>query len=128
MELQRHYKIARLLFWFAQAIGIFMAAALLLFIGGTLITELIQDLIDIKEDYMVFVFFLCEVFMAAAFVISWFRKRMGALLIIVLSILISILWGRESINIVYLHLPLLFSGLLLLFYSYYKEWILKQKA
>jgi hypothetical protein len=128
MELQRHYRIARLLFWFAQAIGIFMAAALLLFIGGTLITELIQDLIDIKEDYMVFVFFLCEVFMAAAFIISWFRKRMGALLIIVLSILISILWGREAINIVYLHLPLLFSGLLLLFYSYYKEWILKQKA
>lgn len=128
MELQRHYRIARLLFWFAQAIGIFMAAALVLFIGGTLISELIQDLIEIKKDFMVFVLFLCEIFIAAAFVLSWFRKRMGALIIIVLSILVSILWGRESINFVYLHLPLLFSGLLLLFYSYYKEWILKQKA
>ena len=128
MELQRHYKMARLLFWFAQAIGIFMAAALVLFIGGTVISELLQDLIHIKEDYMVFMLFLCEIFIAAAFVLSWFRKRMGALIIIVLSILVSILWGRESINFVYLHLPLLFSGLLLLFYSYYKEWILKQKA
>ena len=128
MELQRHYKTARLLFWFAQAIGIFMAAALVLFIGGTVISELLQDLIHIKEDYMVFMLFLCEIFIAAAFVLSWFRKRMGALIIIVLSILVSILWGRESINFVYLHLPLLFSGLLLLFYSYYKEWILKQKA
>ena len=128
MELQRHYKIARLLFWFAQALGIFMAAALVIFIGGTLISELIQDLIDIKEDYMVFVFFICELFILASFIISWYRRRLGALIIIVLSILVSILWGRESINIVYLHLPLLFSGLLLLFYSYYKEWILKQKA
>lgn len=128
MELNGHYRFAQIVFWFAQVLGIIVAGGLVLFIGGTVISELLQDLIQIKEDYMVFVLFLCEMCLAGAFALSWFRKRMGALLIIGFSILIIILYGRESFTFVYLHLPLLFSGLLLLFYSYYKEWILKQKA
>lgn len=128
MELQGHYKLAQIVFWFGQVLGILVAGVLVVFVGGSLITELFHKLIDFREDFLVFVFFFCELCIAAAFVISWYRKRLGSLLIIAFTILISILWGRESINIVYLHLPVLFSGLLLLFYSYYKEWILKQKA
>lgn len=126
MELQGHYRLARIIFWFAQAIGVSTTILLLLFMGGNLVGELIEKVINFREDYMVFLFFLCEVFIAVSFVISWYRLRMGAALVIVFTILIGILWGRETINIVYLHLPLLFSGLILLFYSYYREWILKK--
>ena len=128
MKLSVHHRIARIIFWFAQAVGVVTILSLLIFIRGTLISEIRDQLIDFREDYTVFLFFLGEVFMAVAIIISWNRKRLGPVLVIVLSILIIIIWGREDINIVLLHLPLLFSGLLLLFYSYYKEWILKQKA
>ncbi|TFH20712.1 MAG: hypothetical protein E4H10_16330 [Bacteroidia bacterium] len=128
MELQVHYRSARLVFWFAQVIGVAMIVALLIFIGGTLISEILDKLIIFREDYMVYILFLFELLITGAFILSWYRRRNGAILIIVLSIVISILWGKEGLNFVLIHLPLLFSGLLLLFYSYYKEWILKQKA
>jgi hypothetical protein len=127
MNLSAHQRIAMIIFWFAQVLGAFMALALIIFIGSTLITEMIEKLIDFKEDYMIFVFFLCEVLVAVSFVISWNRKRLGAILVLLFIILILFLWGREDMNIILLHLPLLLSGLLLLLYSYYKEWILKQK-
>lgn len=126
MELNVHYRLARIIFWFTQAIGVSTTILLLLFIGGNLVSEIIEKVIDFREDYMVFLFFLCEVFIAVSFVITWYKLRMGALLVIIFTILIGILWGKESINIIYLHLPLLFSGLILLFYSYYREWILKK--
>jgi len=128
MKLAAHHRIAMIIFWFAQALGILTVLALLIFIGGTLIDELVNQLISFREDYEVFLFFFCEVLVAVAIRISWKRKRMGPLLMLALTILIGIVWGREDMNIILLHLPLLLSGLLLLFYSYYKEWILKQKA
>lgn len=126
MELKVHYRLARIIFWFAQAIGVSTSILLLLFIGGNLVGELIEKVINFKDDYMVFLYFFGEVFIAVSFVISWYRLRMGAALVIVFTILIGILWGRETINIIYFHLPLLLSGMILLFYSYYREWILKK--
>ena len=128
MNLHRHHNIARYTFWIAQAMAVLSSAFLLIFIGGTLISELINQVIDIKEDYGVFLFFFSEALVAVAIIISWKRKRRGPVLMLALTILIMVIWGREDLNIVLLHLPLLFSGLLLLFYSYYKEWILKRKA
>ena len=127
MHLDGHYQTGRYIFWFAQIVGGITVAALILFMGGTLISELIEKVIDIREDYMIFVIFLFEVLVAISFVISWKRKRLGPFLILFLTILICILWGRESLNIIWFHSPILISGLLLLFYSYYKEWILKRK-
>ena len=128
MKLAVHHRIAMIIFWFAQAVGVLTVLALLIFIGGTIIDELVNELISFKEDYAVFLFFFCEVLVAVAIIISWKNKRTGPLLMLALIILIGVVWGREDMNIILLHLPLLLSGLLLLFYSYYKEWILKQKA
>ena len=128
MNLDGHYRLGRFLFWFAQILGITTVALLILFIGGNLVGELIEKAIIIREDYKIFVIFLLEVLVLYSFVISWRRKRLGPILILFLSSLICVLWARESINIIWFHSPLLFSGLLLLFYSYYKEWILKRKA
>ncbi len=127
MNLASHERTARILFWFSQTLGMIVTGALLIFIGGSLISELIHKLIDFKEDYMVFVLLICEILLAFSFIISWYRKRQGSMLIILFSLLICILYWRETMSFVYLHLPVVFSGLLLLFYSYYKEWILKQK-
>ena len=128
MHLHRHHNIARYIFWIAQAIAVLSSAILLIFIGGTIISELINKVIDIKEDYGVFLFFFCEVLIAVAIINSWKRKRRGPVLMLALTILVIVIWGREDLNYLLLHLPLLLSGLLLLFYSYYKEWILKRKA
>lgn len=128
MNLNTHHNIARFVFWFAQAIGVITVVGLLIFIGGNLISELINKVIDIREDYSVFVFFFLEVLVALAIMDSWKRKRRGPVLMLAITFLILGLWGRDDMNIVLMHLPLLFSGLLLLFYSFYKEWILKQKA
>ena len=128
MRLAVHQRVAVTIFWFAQALGIVTVLAIIIFIGGTIIEELAHQLISFREDYEVFIFFFSEVLLAVAIRISWKRKRIGPLLMVALTILIGIIWGREDMNIILLHLPLLLSGLLLLFYSYYKEWILKQKA
>ena len=128
MNLSAHHRIAMIIFWVAQAIGIFTALALTVFIGGNLISELIEGLITIKEEYGLFIILFCEILVIVSFVISWNRKRLGPILVLVVTILILLLWGWEDMNFVLLHLPILFSGILLLFYYYYKEWILKQKA
>jgi len=128
MKIAVHQRVAVTIFWFAQAVGVITVLALIIFIGGTIIEELAHQLISFREDYEVFLFFFSEVLLAVAIRISWKRKRVGPLLMLALTILIGIIWGREDMNIIILHIPLLLSGLLLLFYSYYKEWILKQKA
>lgn len=128
MKLSSHQRTGTFIFWFAQILGGGTALAFIIFLGGTVITEIIDKVIDFKEDFSVFFFFFCEILVAVAFVISWRRKRLGAILVIVLALFLSIWSGRDSILFVYVHLPILFSGLLLLFYYYYKEWILKQKA
>lgn len=127
MNLQSHHRFGRYIFWFAQIVGVVTVAGLILFIGGNLISELIAKVLDVREDYSVFVFLLCEVLLGISYIISWKRKRLGPILIIIFTVLICIFWGREDMNIIWLHIPLLVSGLLLLFYSYYKEWILKKK-
>ena len=127
MNLSTHQQIARILFWIAQAIGIFTALALTAFIGGNLISELLEGLITIKEEPVLFIILLCEILVIVSFVISWNRKRLGPILVLPFTILIIFLWDWKDINFILLHLPILISGCLLLFYSYYKEWILKQK-
>ena len=57
MKLAAHHRIAMIIFWFAQALGILTVLALLIFIGGTLIDELVNQLISFREDYEVFLFF-----------------------------------------------------------------------
>lgn len=116
------------MFWFSQIVGITTVVALILFIGGSMVSELISKELIVREDYMVLVVLLLEVLTGISFVISWRRKRRGPVLILFFSVLICILWGRESLNVIWLHAPVLFTGLLLLFYSFYKEWILKRKA
>ena len=128
MNLKKHHRNSKIAFWLAQVIGIATILVLLLFIGGNLISELIDPSIDtnLKEDYGVFLFFLVEVLIAISFIISWTRRKIGAILIAAFTILIFIVWGRKDMNIVYLHLPLLVSGLLLLFNAYYQEPRLKE--
>ena len=120
---KKHHRNSKITFWLAQVIGIATILVLLIFIGGNLISELIDPSIDtnIKEDYGVFLFFLVEVLIAISFIISWTRRKIGAILITVFTILIFIVGGRKDMNIVYLHLPLLVSGLLLLFNAYYQD-------
>jgi len=127
MDLQGHQCLARYLFWFAQIVGVFTLVLLILFIGGDVIPELIRKEITITEDYGMVILFLLEVLTGIAYRISWKRKRLGPYLILLLAATISIVWGRETLNFIWFHLPILISGLLLLFYSYYKEWILKRK-
>ena len=127
MNLDAHHRFGRYLFWFAQLVGGITVVALIMFIGGNIISELIAKEIDLREDYSVFVFLLLEIFTGISFIISWKRKRPGPYLILFFPVLICILWGREDMNIIWMQLPVIFSGLLLLFYSYYKEWILKRK-
>lgn len=128
MNLDGHYRLGRFMFWFSQIVGITTVVALILFIGGSMVSELISKELIVREDYMVLVVLLLEVLTGISFVISWRRKRRGPVLILFFSVLICILWGRESLNVIWLHAPVLFTGLLLLFYSFYKEWILKRKA
>lgn len=128
MKLSTHQGIGTFIFWFAQILGGVTTLALIIFIGGTLISEIIEKVINFKEDYSVFIFFVLEVLVAVSFIISWKRKSLGAILVVLLSLFLSIWTGMTDINFVYVHLPIIFSGLLLLFYYYYKEWILKQKA
>ena len=115
------------MFWFAQAVGIFTALAITVFVGGNVIGELVDGLITIGEHPLLFVILLCEIMVIVSFVISWNRKRLGAFMVVGFVILIDILWGKDSANVIFFHLPVLFAGLLLVFYSYYKEWILRQK-
>lgn len=127
MKLDNHYRVGRSIFWSAQILGIFNVVSLILFLGGTLAGELINGLITIREDYLIFIILFIEVLIVISYIISWKRKRMGPILILFLTALVCVLWGRESTEIIWFHLPLLVSGVLLLFYSYYKEWILKRK-
>ena len=129
MKSKKHHRNSKIVFWVAQVIGVATILALVIFIGGTLISELNDPSIDtnLKEDYSVFLFFLVEVLIAVSFIISWSKRKIGAILILILTILILIIWGWKDINIVFLHLPLLVSGLLLLFNAYYQEWISKKE-
>lgn len=128
MDLQLHHRLAMILFWFAQVVAIITSLILVLFIGGSLASELFAGDIAIKEDYSVFLFFFCELLVAGSIILSWYRKRLGPALLIAFTILIGSIWGNQDINIILLHIPLLLSGLLLLFYSYYKERILKKQV
>ena len=128
MNLDGHYRLGRLIFWFAQIVGIVNIVALILFLGGNIVSELINREITIREDYSIVIILLLEILVGISYIISWKRKRLGPILILVFTALICVLWGKDSPEIIWFHLPLLFSGLLLLFYSYYKEWILKRKA
>jgi len=127
MNLSTHQQIARILFWIAQTIGVITALALTIFIGGNLISELIEGLITIKEEPVLFIILLSEILVIVSFVVSWNRKRLGPILVLAFTILVIFLWDWKDMNFILLHLPILVSGILLLLYSYYKEWILKQK-
>lgn len=90
--------MSRVIFWVAQVIGSVMILLLLLFIGGTLISEVIDPNIDtnLREDYGIFLLLLCEVFVAVAIIISWKRSKPGAYLMLFLLVLICIIWGGRK--------------------------------
>ena len=115
MNLDKHRRVARFIFWFAQMLGIFNAVSLILFLGGTLAGELINKLITIREEYLLFIIFLSEVLIGISFIISWNRIRLGPVLILFFTAAVFVLWGKDSPEIIWFHLPLLISGLLLLF-------------
>ena len=127
MNIDGHYRFGRVIFWFAQIVGVTTVVALILFIGGNIISELIAKEINIRDDYLILVILLLEILTGISFIISWRKKRRGPILILIFATVICILWGRESLNVVWFHTPILLSGLLLLLYSFYKEWILKKK-
>jgi len=99
--------------------------------GANIINDIqINDIgeVFVKDGYYeIILFFLCEVFIAVAIIISWYKNKTGAFLVIAFTILAYIIWGHEDSNILLIHLPLLFTGLLLLFYVYYKNWIIKKE-
>jgi len=128
MNVTQQQRMARIIFWVAQIIGTAMVLLLVLFIGGSLISEVIDPNVDtnIRENYGVFLLLLVEICAAVAIIISWKRTKPGAYLLVTLTILIFIFWGKEDINFIILHIPLLVSGILLMFYAYYKERIIKE--
>ena len=131
MNLKVHHRIARIIFWIAQIVGIFTITMILIFIGANIINDIqINDIgkVFVKDGYYeIILFFLCEVFIGVAIIISWYKNKIGAFLVIVFTILAYIIWGYEDFNILLIHLPLLFTGLLLLFYVYYKKRIMKKE-
>ena len=131
MNLKVHRRIARIVFWVAQIVGTVTILSLLFFIGANIINDIqINDIgeVFVKDGYYeIILSFLCEVFIAVAIIISWYKNKIGAFLVIVFTILAYIIWGYEDFNILLIHLPLLFTGLLLLFYVYYKKRIMKKE-
>lgn len=127
MNLDSHHNAGRYMFWIAQTIGVVSAAALIVFMVGTVVSEWIREGLDVQEDYTLLLIALCEILVGISFRISWRRKRLGPVLILLFTLVICILWGTSDMLMIWLHMPLFFSGLLLLVYSYYKEWILKRK-
>ncbi len=127
---KKHHRNSRIVFWVAQVIGSITIIALLLFVGGNLLTELIDPDIDsnLREDFMLYIFLLSLVFVAVSIIISWYKSKIGAFLVIACTILAYIIWGIKDLNVLLLLTPLLCSGLLLIFYSYYKDWILNKKV
>ena len=126
-----HQKISRIIFWVALIVGSATVLSLLIFIGANIINDIqINDIGEVfaKDGYYeIILFFLCEIFISVGFIISWYKSKIGAFLVIAFTILAFVTWGEMDINILLIHLPLLFSGFLLLFYTYYKDWILKKE-
>jgi len=127
MNLEGHHDAGRYLFWIAQIIGVAASVALIIFVIGNLLTELITRAIDVREDYSIILIAVCEILVGISFIISWKRKRLGPILVLIFTVVIFFLWGPQSYSFIWMHSPLVVSGLLLLFYSFYKEWILKRK-
>ncbi len=82
MNLDEHYRLGRFLFWFAQILGITTVALLILFIGGNIVGELIEMVINVREDYIILFIFLLEVLVVNSFVDLLERKRLGPILIL----------------------------------------------
>ena len=131
INIKTHQRNARIVYWVALIVGSATVLSLLFFIGANIINDIqINDIGEVfaKDGYYeIILFFLCEIFIAVGFIISWYKSKIGAFLVIAFTILAYILWGEVDINILLIHLPLLFSGFLLLFYSCYKEWIIKKE-
>ena len=128
MIIRKHHRNSRIIFWVAQLIGSITVIALLIFTVGSFIEE-IRDpdiVIELKEDFGIYVFGLCNVFIATAIIISWYKSKLAAFLMIAFIILANIFfWDTNGLKV---HIPLILSSLLLLFYAYYKEWIMKRIA
>ena len=122
MIIKKHHRNSKIIFWVAQVIGSITVIALLIFTFGSFI-EAIRNpdiKIEIKENLGVYVFGLCHVFIAIAIFISWYKSRLAAFLMIAFIILANIFfWDTNGLLV---HITLIFSSLLLLFYSYYKKW------
>ena len=127
-----------IIFWVAQIVGSITILSLIVFIGGNIINDIqindVGEKVFVKDGYYkVILFFLCEVFIAVAIIISWYKRKTAAFLKntflapLIVFIILAILNFPGGKNVLLLHLLLLFSGLLLLFYAYYNEWILKKE-
>ena len=125
---KKHQRNSKIIFWIALVIGALTIIPLIIFLTGTFISNRIDPDIDVKllELPEILAFFLCEVFIAGSLIISLFKNKIGAFLVILFVILANIAFREPLVRL--LHIPMLISGLLLIFHAYYKDWILKDDS
>ena len=127
-SIEKHQRNSKIIFWIALVIGALTIIPFIIFLAGTYISGRFDPDIDFKllESLEILAFFLCEVFIAGSLIISLFKNKIGAFLVILFVILANIAFRENLVRL--LHIPLLISGLLLIFHAYYKDWILKDDS
>lgn len=120
-RLKNQSLLAKILFGSGQIIGAVTIIPLLLFVGGNIIDELINGLITIKEEPLLFILLIFLLGVAIGLIVAWFRAKTGALIIIVSSIAASLTWGFNEISLFLMLLLPLVSGIILLLSAYQKE-------
>ena len=118
-SIKKHHRNSKIIFWIALVIGAITVIPLIIFLTGTFISEGIDPDIDFKllEEFGLLAFFLCEVFIAGSLIISLFKNKIGAFLVILFVILANIAFWDHNVRL--LHIPLLISGLMLIFLAHY---------
>jgi len=127
-SIKKHQRNSKIILWIALVIGALAIIPFIIFLAGTYISGRFDPDIDFKllESLEILAFFLCEVFIAGSLIISLFKNKIGAFLVILFVILANIAFRENLVRL--LHIPLLISGLLLIFHAYYKDWILKDDS
>jgi hypothetical protein len=120
-RLRNQSLLAKILFWTGQIIGTVYIITLLLIAGRNIFDQLIKGLITFKEDNLLFIFFFFLLGIAIGLIITWFRSRTGALIIIASTIAAGLVYGLGGDKMLFVLLMPLISGILLLLSAYQKE-------
>ena len=116
-SLRNQSLLARILFWTGEIIGIVFIIPLLFFVGANIVEELAGGLVQVKEEYTVFIFLLLLLGIAIGLVIFWFRSRTGALITIASALAAFLWWSFFDKSLTLWLLPSILSGALLMVYS-----------